>query len=529
MKQLHPYQSKGIDDIALLFGQGIMSIIFQLSTGGGKTVTFAGLINRFLSSPAFAHKKIVIAVHRDELLTQARQTIYEWYGIVAQPITAGVNWCDPSAQVYITMVETAHNRLKRNPKFFGDVGLFLIDEAHFGAFTKLHAFFPNVLTIGFTATPISASKKHPLKDQYKEIVCCIDTPDLIKMGVLVGDITYGSKDLVDLSKVKLNSKGDYDEGAMAKEYKASRHVHNCVDNYRKNADGTKAIVFNITIEHNDLVAEAFKLAGYKVETLDSELNGKSKTEQTKLRKAKLKWFHDTPGAILCNVGILTAGFDEKSVETVIVNRATTSLPLWLQMTGRGGRSLAGKTHFNIIDLGNNVKRHGYWSDERDWRDIFFNPDKPKKKKDGVAPVKNCCNEECDCMIPVQCKVCPICGTQQDTSATEYDAAQVECELLKANVDVTTAIRIQQSSGYRPHFALHIIKDEILNEAQDKKMTVTNAAAYALLNLYQDKVAEWTTANKSNYDQFLKEVTAKWFFDGLKKRFNWEPAKLSLSL
>ena len=72
------------------------------------------------------------------------------------------------------------------------------------------------------------------------------------------------------------------------------------------------------------------------------------------RKAEskiLKWFKETPNAILTSVSILTTGFDEPTVESIILNRATKSLTLYYQMIGRGSRILKNKNSFDVIDLG----------------------------------------------------------------------------------------------------------------------------------------------------------------------------------
>jgi len=74
------------------------------------------------------------------------------------------------------------------------------------------------------------------------------------------------------------------------------------------------------------------------------------------------------------VSILTTGFDEPTVETIILNRATRSLTLYFQMIGRGSRVLPKKETFNVIDLGNNVARFGMWEAPVDWQEIFHFPD-----------------------------------------------------------------------------------------------------------------------------------------------------------
>ena len=84
----------------------------------------------------------------------------------------------------------------------------------------------------------------------------------------------------------------------------------------------------------------------------------------------LDWFHETPNAILTSVSILTTGFDEPTIDTIILNRATKSLTLYYQMIGRGSRILNNKSKFTVIDLGNNLYRFGPWGADLDWQLIF---------------------------------------------------------------------------------------------------------------------------------------------------------------
>src|SRR5690242_11351234 len=96
-KELRPYQDRAIDLVASKLKQGRKRVIFQLATGGGKTVTFAGLINRYLAKQ---DKRVLILVHREELLKQARRTLYNWFDIAAAPITAGIKYL-PDVPVYV--------------------------------------------------------------------------------------------------------------------------------------------------------------------------------------------------------------------------------------------------------------------------------------------------------------------------------------------------------------------------------------------------------------------------------------------
>ena len=138
--------------------------------------------------------------------------------------------------------------------------------------------------------------------------------------------------------------------------------------YEEVAIGNKTLIFNSGIETSVRVEEMFKKRGYKIRHLDSTFSDKD-------RKEVLRWFKETPDAILTSVGILTTGFDEPTVATIILNRATRSLTLYHQMIGRGSRRLPNKSIFKLIDLGNNVRRFGIWQDYINWQDAFKFPDR----------------------------------------------------------------------------------------------------------------------------------------------------------
>jgi superfamily II DNA or RNA helicase len=517
MNQLRDYQTEAINKLAYKAGLGLKRLIFQLATGGGKTVSFAGLIHRYL---ARNKRKVLILVHREELLKQARRTLYDWYGIIAEPIVSGVRHL-PNADVYVSMVETANNRLKKNPKYFGDVGLLIVDECHIGNFKKLYDYFQETLIIGFTATPISSSKKDPLKNHFEDIVCGIDIPDLIATGSLVPNKTYHVKN-IKRSQLKIKN-GEFDEKQMGVVYSSPKHVENCVEGYEKHCKGQKTLVFNCNVEHSKVVADAFRLHGYNCRHLDAKA-------APHVRAETLQWFAQTPDAILCNVGILTTGFDEPSVCGIIVNKSTLSTPLWLQMTGRGSRPYNGKKYFTIVDMGGNALYHGDWCATRDWADMFHNPDKPKEG--GVAPVKECSN--CEAQIHASARICPYCGA--DNSAVPvYDDAMVEFELLTEArplvIPIDELIHNVAASGNKEYAALHQIKTKIVAQAKSQwgLRQLTDGHAYKLLEMYQDKVREWCKAKKKNYNQWHKDITTQWFFSELKRVFNWEPERLEIAI
>ena len=136
--------------------------------------------------------------------------------------------------------------------------------------------------------------------------------------------------------------------------------------YEERCKGKKTLIFNNGINTSLFVYDIFRAAGYPIAHLD---NTASKTERAQI----LKWFKETPDAILTSVSILTTGFDEPTVQSIILNRATKSLTLYYQMIGRGSRILKDKDSFDVIDLGNNFYRFGPWGSNLDWQRIFKSP------------------------------------------------------------------------------------------------------------------------------------------------------------
>ena len=204
-----------------------------------------------------------------------------------------------------------------------------------------------------------------MKDFYKKLIIGESIQSLIDKGFLA-EAEVHRYDL-SLQGLKLGINGDYTVKSSDAFYSNYGMLGKLLSVYNEVAKGSKTLIFNNGINASYAVYETFKRAGLPVRHLDNKHSAKERQEI-------LMWFKKTPDAILTSVSILTTGFDEPTVETVILNRATRSLTLYFQMIGRGSRVLKNKKKFNVIDLGNNTLRFGAWNDPIDWNDIFYFPD-----------------------------------------------------------------------------------------------------------------------------------------------------------
>jgi superfamily II DNA or RNA helicase len=399
---LRPYQEEAKNEIRENFKKNNLAVVLCSPTGSGKTVTFADIARESVNKGFI----VMIAVDRTELLEQAKNKLID-YGLNPAIITAGKS-IKRNASSYVATVQTLKRRV------FPEINLLIIDEAHKQIFDPVIETYKKagVYVIGATATPIRTGKMTQLSEVYNEIVETITISELIQQGFLVPAVTFSVK--MDASKLAVKG-GEYDNKQMFDMFDKKKLYDGVVEKYNKFTPNTKAICFNINVEHSKKVTAAFNEAGISAVHVDGTTPKKQREDIFKAFKAGLF-------KVLCNVDIATTGFDEWTIETVIVNRVTLSLSLWLQMGGRGSRitpkekvNVSGwlqKEHFNLLDMGGNVYALGFWEQERTWSLTHKRNDKA-----GVAPVKECPEERldenfkkgCGAIIHASAPACKFCG------------------------------------------------------------------------------------------------------------------------
>lgn len=339
------------------------NLLYQLPTGGGKTVVFSEIARRYIAEKK---KKVVVLTHRIELSVQTSKML-SGFGVKNKVINSEVKELHDQDEYmcFVAMVETLNNRLQEEKVEINNIGLVIIDEAHYNSFRKLFKYFENSTILGVTATPLSSNIKLPMKDNYQKLIIGESIGALIKKKFLAKANMYNYD--VSLQGLKLGINGDYTVKSSDELYGNQSMLSKLMTGYNEIAKGTKTLIFNNGINTSRYVYETFKKAGFNIRHLDNKNTGAE-------RKDILTWFSETPDAILTSVSILTTGFDEPSVETIILNRATRSLTLYFQMIGRGSRTMPKKSEFTVIDMGNNVARFGMWDAPIDWQEIFHFPD-----------------------------------------------------------------------------------------------------------------------------------------------------------
>jgi superfamily II DNA or RNA helicase len=335
---LRDYQHECVEAVEGAVARGVGSQLAVLPTGGGKTIVFSEIVRRR------SHKPVLILAHRDELLQQAADklvSVAPELGMQIGMVKANRN--DVGAPIVIGSVQTLArpNRLAQLPP---GIGTLIVDEGHHAladSYRKIIDHCDAELTLLVTATPKRGDGRS-LEEVVDELVFAKDLLWMIEQGYLCPPKGKRIEIDVDLSKVK-KSRGDFQSGDLAEALEKAGAPAEVLAAYEEHGEGRKSIVFAPTVEMAYHLADVFKASGHAAEAVDGET---PKEERDRI----LHRFHNGETKVLCNVEVLTEGYDEPSVECIILARPTKSEALYTQIIGRGLRLYPGKSDCLILDV-----------------------------------------------------------------------------------------------------------------------------------------------------------------------------------
>ena len=444
---LRDYQNTDIGRLRGAISTGFSRILYQLPTGGGKTVLMAWMAAR----AAERGKRTMFIVHRQELLIQASRT-FEAMGIPHGLIAPGFTMSRDVIQV--ASVQTLVRRFDR----IIPPDLIIFDEAHHcpsKTWLKVFERYAAAKAIGLTATPYRLDGRG-LNDLFETMICGPTVRELIDAGFLSPYAVYAPPIGIDLKGVRTRA-GDFARNQLADAVDKPTITGDAVRHYLKLAPGKQAIAFCVGIDHSRHVAEQFRSVGIRAEHVDG-------TEDSRRRARIMDRFAAGDIQVLTNCDLISEGFDVPAVEAAILLRPTQSLSLYLQQIGRALRPQPGKTAI-ILDHVGNVLRHGLPDDDRDWSLEGRDRRGGGKQADPDIQVRQC--PKCyACHAPAP--VCPSCGHAYETQGREVE--HVEGELEEVDLDALRRQRkrevgrarsledlqkIEAARGYRPGWADHV--------------------------------------------------------------------------
>ncbi len=415
-----------------------------IPTGGGKTPVIATIC-----SDAVTHwnGRVVILAHVKELLEQAADKLRLMAPDAPVGIySAGLRRKDLGYAVTVAGIQS----IWKKACDLGPVDLIIVDEAHMvpaeddGMYRQFIAdakvVNPNVRIIGLTATPYRLkSGAICAPENILNHVCYeVGVRELIVQGFLsplktkaglqkisTDDLHVRAGEFVASEVEDLMDKDGLVEGA-------------CSEIAAHTKDRGATLIFSSGIRHGQHIVDVLK-ASHGIEC--GFVTGETPDG---VRAAILGRFRSGDLKYLCNVNVLTTGFDAPHIDCVALVRPTMSPGLYYQMVGRGFRLHPGKTDCLVLDFGGNVLRHGPVD--------AICIDKPGDGE-GEAPAKEC--PQCHALIAAGYQRCPECGRVFPDPSKQKHEAQASTEgILSGGGQTTREEHRVSETTYHVHSKRH---------------------------------------------------------------------------
>lgn len=378
MFQLFDYQQDLIDKARNALAAGNQGVLIVSPPGSGKSVVISEIAK--LTVKKGGH--VLFFVHRQELVKQIKDS-FKQQGV-------DLNHCT------ILTVGKVANRLN----ILAKPDLIIVDESQHSrakTYQKIFNYYSDVPRLGFTGSPWRLSGKG-FKDIYSAMVLGPTAKWLIENKKLAPFTVYGYQ-LGDKSTLKSGSTGDYTKKSLNNYTKSIIHG-DIVKSWLKFAKDRKTIIYCHSTSFSKEVAQSFRDAGINAVHADA------KTPENKRDKIMVD-FKEGKIKILCNVDLVSEGFNVPDCSCVVLLRPTQSLVIYLQQSMRAMRYQPNK-HAIIIDQVGNFERFGLPDTDYKWtlEDREKHPRKDSGSTEGLQ-IKTC--PDCFAVIKAECVKCPICG------------------------------------------------------------------------------------------------------------------------
>lgn len=341
--KLRDYQEEARIAIANEWEKGVKKTLLVLPTGCGKTIVFSKVVEDRVK----LGERVLILAHRSELLDQASDKLAKATGIFTATEKAEQSCLNSWFRVVVGSVQTLQ-RPKRLAQFDKDYfDTIVVDEAHHcisDSYQRVLEHFSNANVLGVTATPDRGDMRN-LGSYFESLAYEYTLPKAIKNGYLspIKALTIPLE--LDLSAVSMQS-GDFKASEVGTAL--DPYLEQIADEMLKYCADKKTVVFLPLVKTSQKFRDILNEKGFKA----AEVNGDSKD-----RAEILDDFSKGKYNVLCNSMLLTEGWDEPSVDCIVVLRPTKVRSLYSQMVGRGTRLYPGKEDLLLLDFLWHTERH----------------------------------------------------------------------------------------------------------------------------------------------------------------------------
>ena len=278
--------------------------------------------------------------HRGELLDQASDKLQKTTGLQTALEKAQSTSVGTWNRVVVASVQTLQQekRLSQFSKEYFDT--IVIDEAHHsvtGGYQAIIKYFDKAKILGVTATADRADNRK-LGEVFQSVAYEYSLATAIRKGYLSKIMVQTIPLEIDLKGIEVQA-GDYSASSVGTAL--DPYLDQIADKMMEYCKGRKTLVFLPLIATSKKFTQLLIQRGFKAH----EVNGQSEDrEQVKEKFAKGEY------DVICNSMLWTEGFDEPSIDCVIMLRPTKVRSLYAQAVGRGTRLFNGKKELLILDF-----------------------------------------------------------------------------------------------------------------------------------------------------------------------------------
>ena len=288
------------------------AVMVQMPTGTGKTYLLAALVGLFLK------EEVWVVAHRRELVSQIKDTLERFFSSLK------------TTSIKVTSIQWLsrhYGEMEEKP------GLIVIDEAHHAlaeTYAEVMNAYPKAKKLGLTATPYRLNGKG-FTDLFDTLLCSWSMEKFIAEGRLSLYDYYSVKPdsadqlLID-SLQKRGADGDYQQKELNEVMDVKPSLERLCLTIKEYVPGKKGIVYAISIQHAEHIAEFYRENGIKSVAISSKT-------PSSLRKELIERFKASS----------FSSFSEKTVESskitpslFTLKEGSTSHPDPLTLRGEGG-------------------------------------------------------------------------------------------------------------------------------------------------------------------------------------------------
>lgn len=319
------------------------SALIVLPTGGGKTIVFADIARRLNLST-------LIIAHREELLYQAADKfrMVDPTALIGQVGAGRHEW---GAQITIASIQTISRPEHRKALQRFGYQLVIIDECHHSAadgYLSVLKVLSDAFLVGVTATPDRLDRQD-ISSIFGEPVFTMGIVEMVEQGYLCDLRAVAVRTDTSLDGLHTQA-GDFKQDELEELVDTKERNERVVKAYLEHSRGRQALCFAVTVVHAQHLAETFA----RFDVCAAMVCGETPQEE---RRRILHDYERGALDVLCNVGVLTEGYDHPATSCIILARPTQSRALFVQMIGRGTRLAPGKRDCLILDITDNCLKH----------------------------------------------------------------------------------------------------------------------------------------------------------------------------